>query len=61
MDLSGPGVNYILLMIPTLFALAVTGQGLYKIHKSEEDGKVVFGFGIMFFLLIIAAYIFFIR
>ncbi len=61
MDLTGPGITYILLMIPTLFALAVTGQGIYKISKEEQGGKIVLGFGIVCLALIGGAYFFFIR
>jgi len=61
MDFSGPGLTYILLLIPTLFALAVMGQGLYKITKSEAGGGVVLVFGMVFLGLIGAAYFFFIK
>lgn len=61
MDLTGPGVAYVILVIPTLTAMAVTGQGVYKLVRQEEGGKVIFGFGIIFLVLIAAAYIFFIR
>lgn len=61
MDLTGPGVAYIILVIPTLTALAVTGQGVYKLVRQEEGGMVIFGFGITFFFLIATAYFFFIR
>jgi len=61
MDLTGPGISYIILVIPTLTALAVTGQGVYKLTRQEAGGKVIFGFGITFLILIAAAYYFFIR
>ena len=61
MDLSGPGITYILLIIPTLVALAVTAQGLYKLAKKQHGGVIVLGFGIFFLGLIVAAYYFFIR
>lgn len=61
MDLSGPGTTYILLVIPTLFAIAVMGQGINKMRKEEKGGGVALVFGIIFLLLIGAAYLFFIR
>lgn len=61
MDFSGPGLTYIFLVIPTLFALAVVGQGVYKKSREESGGGVAIGFGVVFLLLIAAAYIFFIR
>lgn len=61
MDFSSPGVTYILLVIPTIFSLAVVGQGIYKLSRNEADGAVVVGFGILFLALIVAAYFFFIQ
>lgn len=61
MDFADAGLTYALLIIPTFFALAVTGQGLYKLSKNDESGKIITGFGILFFVLIIAAYFFFIK
>lgn len=61
MNLSGPGIIYILLVIPTIFALAVLGQGVYKISKGEDDGKLIAGFGGTFLVIIVLAYVFFIR
>lgn len=61
MDFSGPGFTYILLVIPTLFSLAVIAQGVYKLTKHEADGKITVGFGVFFLALIAAAYFLFIR
>lgn len=61
MDLTGPGITYLLMVIPTLFALVVVGQGVQKISKEESDGGVVLTFGIAFFIIVVAAYFFFIR
>ena len=61
MNFNGPGTTYILLVIPALFSLAVVGQGMYKLARGDEDGKVALGFGIVFSLLVAAAYFFFIR
>ncbi len=61
MDLSNPGIVYILLVIPTLFALAMTGQGIYKMMREEEGGIVAIGFGVICLVLVGATYLFFIR
>ncbi len=61
MDLSGPGIVYILMVIPTLFALAVVGQGVYKLSKKEADGSIALTFGLIFLGLIIVAYFWFIK
>lgn len=61
MNLSNVGITYLLLLIPTLFALVVLGQGLYKISRDEADGKLISGFGATFLVLIVAAWWFFIR
>lgn len=61
MDLSNPGIVYALLIIPTLFALAMTGQGIYKMTRDEKDGVVAMGFGVICLVLIGATYLFFIR
>lgn len=61
MDLSNPGIVYILLVIPMLFALAMTGQGIYKVTKDEEGGMVAMGFGVICLILVVATYLFFIR
>lgn len=62
MNLSGPGITYLLMVIPTLFALVVVGQGVYKIVKEErEDGAVITLFGVIFLAIVGAAYYFFIR
>ncbi|MEK7141270.1 MAG: hypothetical protein AAB800_01855 [Patescibacteria group bacterium] len=61
MNLSGPGITYLLMVIPTLFALVVVGQGVYKISKEESDGGLILTFGIIFLLVVVAAYYFFIK
>lgn len=61
MNLSGPGLSYIFLVIPTLFSLAVLGQGVYKLSKNEPDAKVALGFGVICLLLVGAAYWLFVR
>lgn len=61
MNLSGPGLTYVFLVIPMVFSLAVVGQGVYKLSRGEADGKIALGFGILFSLMVAAAYFFFIR
>ena len=59
--MEGPALTYALLIIPTLFAVAVVSQGIYKATKGEKDGTTVMGFGIVFLLLIGVAYWLFIK
>ncbi len=60
MNLTGPGITYLFMVIPTLFAIVVVGQGAYKIAHEENDG-VVLTFGIIFLLVVVGAYFFFIQ
>jgi hypothetical protein len=59
MDLSGPGLSYILLVIPSLFAVAVVGQGVSKLSKNDKSGWIPISFGALFIVLILVAYFFF--
>lgn len=61
MDLSGPGVVYALMIIPSLFVVVVILQGIEKMSKHEADGGVAIGFGLLFLVLIVAAYFFYIK
>jgi chromate transport protein ChrA len=61
MDFSKQGITYILLIIPTIFACSVLVQGFGKLSKNEKDGQIAVGFGIFLVILIITAYILFIR
>ncbi len=56
MDYTDAALSYALLLIPLGFAGIVIGQGVSKIKKKEESGKVILGMGIVFLLLIPAAY-----
>ncbi len=60
MDLNRPEFSYALMVIPTLFALAVIAQGVSKLNKSEPDGSIALGFGVVLLILIVGAYFFFI-
>ncbi|MBI5620664.1 hypothetical protein HY949_02725 [Candidatus Gottesmanbacteria bacterium] len=61
MNLSGPGITYLLMVIPTLFALVVVGQGIYKISKEDSDGGLVLTFGIIFLIVVVGAYFLYIK
>jgi len=61
MDLSGSGVTYAFLVVPSLIALVVVIQGIEKKTKGEPDGGVAIGFGIFFLILIAAAYFLYIK
>lgn len=61
MDFSGPGLTYVLLVIPTLFALVVTAQGAAKVSKHDPSGPIILGFGVLFLILIAGVYFFVIR
>lgn len=61
MDVSGSGITYAFMIIPSLFALIVVLQGVDKVSHNRPDGYVALGFGIVFFILIAAAYFLFIR
>lgn len=59
--MSGPAINYILLVIPAVFSVVVIAQGLYKISREEKDGPTIFIFGAIFLTLVFATYWFFIK
>ena len=61
MDLSNPGVTFILLVIPTLFAFVMIGQGMYKMSRDEDGGGVAIAFGFICLVLVGATYLLFIR
>jgi len=61
MDLSGPGVTYAFIIIQSLFAVVVLIQGFDKLSQGSKEGYVALGFGVLFLVLIAAAYFLFIR
>ena len=61
MNVSSSGITYAFMIIPSLFALIVVLQGVDKVSHNRPDGYVALGFGIVFFILIAAAYFLFIR
>ncbi len=56
--MKGPGVSYILLVIPTLLALTVLVQGINKLRRKDKGGATILGFGIAFVLLVVGVYFF---
>jgi hypothetical protein len=61
MDFAKQGVVYILMVIPTMFALTVLAQGITKLSQNNPDGKTTTGFGVFLIILIATAYFLFIR
>lgn len=61
MDLSGSGIIYAFLIIPSFFAVVVVLQGIEKLTHNNSEGYVAIGFGVLFLILIAAAYFLFIR
>ena len=61
MDLTNPGITYALMIIPSLFVLIVILQGIEKLVNHDPEGGVALGFGILFLVLIIAAYFLYIK
>lgn len=61
MDLSNPGIIYILLVIPALFGVAVTGQGIVKMSRGDPGGGMALAVGAACFVLIGVTYFLFIR
>jgi hypothetical protein len=61
MDFSGPGVTYAFMIIPSAFVVVVIIQGIEKVVKHEQGGTVGIIFGILFLLLIVAAYFLYIK
>lgn len=56
MDYTDAALSYALLLIPLGFSGVLVAQGVSKIKKKEESGKVILGMGVLFLLLIPAAY-----
>jgi hypothetical protein len=61
MNYTREALTYILLIIPVVFAFTVMAEGLQKMSKNQPEGQVAAGFGIFFLILIVAAYVMFIR
>lgn len=61
MDFNESAITYVLLIIPTMFALTVIGQGIGKTIREEKDGTVAIGVGVFLLILIAVSYVLFIR
>lgn len=61
MNFNSPGISYIFLVIPAVLAFAVVAQGMNKLARKEPDAYIALGFGVLLFVLIVAAYWMFIR
>ena len=61
MNYTNAALSYGLLLIPTIFAVVVMSQGVYKITKKDESGKTILGMGIFFLILIPFVYFFLIK
>jgi hypothetical protein len=61
MDFTKQGLTYVLLVLPTFFAALIFGQGVVKLSRDDDSGRTGVGFGIFLLVLIVLAYIFFIR
>ena len=59
--MSDSGIIYAFLIIPLLFALVVLLQGIEKLTHNNKEGYIALGFGMLFLILIAAAYVVFIR
>jgi hypothetical protein len=61
MDFQKDGLTYALMVIPLFFAGTLFAQGLVKLKSRPKEGRVIIGFGVFCLLMIVAAYILFIR
>lgn len=57
-DFFQPQSTYLLLVIPSLFAVTVILQGLYTLARGEGKGLVIMGFGAAFACMIAGVYFF---
>ena len=57
MTTASPEFIYLSFLLPSLFALSLVAEGIYKISRSEE-GIFPFTLGILFIASIIVAYIY---
>jgi hypothetical protein len=59
MSIADPQFMYIILVLPTLFGITLTGEGLYRCVHEEWSGLISVIFGGLFLLGVIAAYFLF--
>lgn len=56
MDYTDAAISYALLIIPIGFASVMIAQGVAQIKRKEPSGKIIFGMGVLFLLIVPAAY-----
>lgn len=54
-----PQLLYLILVLPSLFGLALLGEGINKIVHEEHGGIISVLFGFMFIGMVVFAYLFF--
>lgn len=48
-----------ILVMPSLFGLTLTGEGIYKLMHEDKSGLISVFFGILFIGMVVFAYTFF--
>jgi hypothetical protein len=59
MNPTDPEFLYLILALPTLFGIALVGDGINKIIHEEGSGYISLIFGLVFFAIVVLAYLFF--
>ncbi|KKS77855.1 MAG: hypothetical protein UV74_C0002G0081 [Candidatus Woesebacteria bacterium GW2011_GWB1_43_14] len=59
MSVTGPQLLYMILILPTLFGLALIGEGTNKVIHEEWYGLISVLFGMIFIGVVILIFIFF--
>jgi uncharacterized membrane protein HdeD (DUF308 family) len=59
MSPSDPQFLYMILVLPSLFGLALVGEGINKIVHKKWAGLISIAFGLIFISLVIFAFLFF--
>lgn len=59
MNTLDPQFLYMILVLPSLFGLALLGEGIKKIVHEKTNGVVYLLFGFLFIGLVVFAYLFF--
>lgn len=57
--MDNPQFIYLLLIIPGIFGVTLTGDGLYKIFTNKPNALVTFMFGLTFLGVVVFSYFFF--
>jgi len=59
MPIAAPQFLYMILVLPSLFGLALIGEGIKKVVQEEEGGLTSIVFGVIFVGSVVFAYLFF--